>query len=1155
MVLLYEYDLIDYNARTVIVAFRSLRALKLVRKWESLNSTLIFLYGAGIDIFYSFILMILFIFLIGIIGMELFANQVKINANDEIDLINGESLRVNFDSIWNAILSGFSILIGDSWAGYYQSHARVSNASLIFFPLSFLILNFIMANLFVAIILEKFFSDDQKDAIETEERRNKAFEERQKKLNDIRGRERYRKRVKTLLTALKAYNAVLSLDARIKEKRKQSTSELSGISLNIFDQNSRIRKLLAGIIGSATFRVISYILTVVDNVALTFYTPQRDPESAVYITAKVFDIVATTFFCLEIIGKIISYGLVTNGPQSFLLSVSNVMDLISTLSGIISYCYGNRNDAFTKILLLLETLRVLRMLSITEGFRRRIQAVMMGFYKILQTIGICALYILIFGCIAVHLFKGRTLYCNEENGEQTDNIETVYDCMNMGRIWEDRDIGYNNILKSSLTLFELFTGETWVDTLSQATDSYEIDYEPIRDIYAHRILFFVAFMIFGFLFLRTLLIGVISNAFYFHNEELQGLRELSSAQRRWVSLSKIIFKAAPIKTYKEGCRFYPLYKFLKHPAFTYFITIIIFLNGLVICLDWYRAPDSVVKLIQVCLIIFNIIYWIEAILKLIFYGIDYFDSGWNIFDLVVVICITIMHIVTSQFGNRFDRAIFTICWVAKLSTLFQKVKMLRNIFQIFVLALPSIISVAALLIVVMYIFAVVGIFLFSGVKIQEELNPSCNFQDIFTAFTTIFRISTFDGWVSVMHDASRGISPNFYCVNNPQYADVRENGGDPIGCGLSYAPVYFVIFIIVIPFMFLNILIAIVVESVTEIKNLSESVLSDERLNGFLEVWGKYDPSGSGFVLYSHVWNLLYEIQEPLGASEKEMNSKFYCAVTLWMLQLKLYRYKDSGKHFVAFYDVLEALVKKCIYRPQTLAKIYSNVSKEALIKGLEELWDQKTQLAMDTENYMSKIEDIRYYYELKWKREAKSSYKEIQIRLPMLVLVILRMTRILKMKVKAKQSAAPMTLNLNNIKLKNCEPNDNMNLEEIKDEENKIYNNNNDEAKINELEGVIEDFECIENRKRESEFDDAECNIQTSRSQNHEHNSPNLSRKVKALSRLSSTKRAKHNIPKKNLEVKTKKENDEIGINLEFTQNERVQKITQTGIPYYFYV
>jgi len=1136
--------------------FRSFRALKLIRKWESLNATLIFLYGAGVDIFYSFVLIILFIFLIGIIGMDLFANQVKINANDEIDLINGKSLRVNFDTIWNALLSGFSILIGDSWAGYYQGHARVSYTALIFFPLNFLILNFIMTNLFVAIILEKFFSDEEKEALEAEERRNKIFEARQKKLNEITGHERYRKRVKTLLTALKAYNAVLSLDARIKEKRRQNANELIGISLNIFDQSSEIRKIIASIINSTTFQVISYILTVVNNVALTFYTPQHDPESSIFITAKVFDILTTTFFCIEIIGKVISNGFIMNGPQSFLLSFSNVIDLISTLSGIILYSYGNREDGLTKILLLLETLRVFRMLSITEGFRRRVQAFIRGLYNILQTVGICALYILLFGCIAVHLYKGRSFHCSEENGEQTDNIETVYDCMNMGRIWEDMDIGYNNILKSFLTLFELFTGETWVNTLAQAQDSYEIDYEPIRDIYSHKILFFVFYMIFGYIFLRTLLIGVISNAFYFHNEELQGLRQLSSAQRRWVSLSKIIFKAAPIKTYKEDCRFYHLYEFLSHPSFKYFITTTIILNGVVICLDWYRAPYSVIKLIQVCLIIFNVIYWIEAILKLIFYGRDYFDSGWNCFDLAVVICITIMHIVTNQVGTKFDHTIFTLCWVAKLCTLFKKVKMLRNIFQIFVLALPSIITVAALLIVVMYIFAVMGIFLFSGVKIQENLGPSCHFQDILTAFTTIFRISTFDGWVDVMHDTSRGFAPNFYCINNPTYSDVVRNGGNPIGCGLPYAPVYFVIFILVIPFMFLNILIAIVVASVTEIKNLSESVLSDERLNVFLEVWGKYDPRGKGFILYSHIWDLLYEVPEPLGASEKEMNSKFYCAVTLWMLQLKIYRHEQTGKHFIAFYDVLEALVKKCIYKPQTLVKIYSNASKDALIKGLEELWDQKTQLAMDSENYMSKIEDIRYYYELKWKREAKFSYKEIKTRLPTLVLIILKMTRILKERVRANKNVAPVSSNLNNAKERNSGQPEKIILEEYNlKEEEEMHRKRHEELKLNDLEGVIEDFECIDNRSRahkKFEDEDSKSSIQSSRSIISDYVPPSHSEKVLVLSKFDTTKKLNHNMPEEIIAAKPKKQYEGVQQNLENSQSEQIIKINNASVPNY---
>ena len=205
----------------------------------------------------------------------------------------------------------------------------------------------------------------------------------------------------------------------------------------------------------------------------------------------------------------------------------------------------------------------------------------------------------------------------------------------------------------------------------------------------------------------------------------------------------------------------------------------------------------------------------------------------------------------------------------------------------------------------MYIFSVIAIALFSDIKLQGSLNKHANFQNIPRAFLTVYRLATYDGWNDIMHDSMREETQYFYCVPSPTYDDVNLNNGDAIGCGYPLAFIYFIFSIIIVPFTFLNIFIAIVIASVMEIATLSESVLSDERLNGFLKAWVQYDPKGTGYVEYDRVWHLLYDIPEPLGAQEKEMNNKFYSAITLWMLQLKIYKHEKSMHHYVAFYDVL----------------------------------------------------------------------------------------------------------------------------------------------------------------------------------------------------------------------------------------------------------
>ena len=498
--------------------------------------------------------------------------------------------------------------------------------------------------------------------------------------------------------------------------------------------------------------------------------------------------------------------------------------------------------------------------------------------------------------------------------------------------------------------------------------------------------------------------GEKRKSMYKNKEKMKGNREITGVKRRWVSLTKIIFKASPIKSYGPEVPLYKLYRFLVHPVFQGFITVTVILNGLLCCLHMYRLSDYLNNIFEGCYLAFLGIYAFEVILKIFFYRKDYFNDGWQIYNLFIVFCLSMFYVLKNCADIEIAGMMINIFWTLKLFVLFSKLKVLHSVFEIFILALPSVINLALLVLLMMYIFATIGVCIFSSIKLQSNLNEQANFQNLLTAFITIFRFSTYDGWNDLMHDAMRVQSTHYYCIYNPTYQDVLANNGNAIGCGSPYASIYFVLFILIIPFMFLNIFVAIVVASVIEIAQLSESVLSDERLNILLKVWAKYDPNGTGYLEYDKVWNILYDIPEPLGASSKDMSNRYYCAITLWMLQLSLYRKEDNGYHYVAFYDVVESLVKRCLYKPQTLNKIYNNLTKEMLIKGLQELWDQRTQLAMDSDMYLNTIEDLHYYYELKRNTVLKSKYKLIKVNLPLLVWIILKISMGLRNRINMKK-------------------------------------------------------------------------------------------------------------------------------------------------------
>jgi hypothetical protein len=60
-----------------------------------------------------------------------------------------------------------------------------------------------------------------------------------------------------------------------------------------------------------------------------------------------------------------------------------------------------------------------------------------------------------------------------------------------------------------------------------------------------------------------------------------------------------------------------------------------------------------------------------------------------------------------------------------------------------------------LLLLLLYLYAILGVFLFADIKQQSALTDDANFQSFFTAFLTLIRTSTGEAWNELMADCAR----------------------------------------------------------------------------------------------------------------------------------------------------------------------------------------------------------------------------------------------------------------------------------------------------------------------------------------------------------------------------------------------------------------
>lgn len=133
-----------------------------------------------------------------------------------------------------------------------------------------------------------------------------------------------------------------------------------------------------------------------------------------------------------------------------------------------------------------------------------------------------------------------------------------------------------------------------------------------------------------------------------------------------------------------------------------------------------------------------------------FIAIDkaYFHDNWNIFDFVVVIG-SILGLLFSAFSTVKLGGATTIIRAFRITRIFRivkKAKTLRTVFNSFIYTIPALANVGGLLLLLLYLYSIVGVILFGDVKRSGIITDTLNFESFPNAFITLFSVSTGDAW-------------------------------------------------------------------------------------------------------------------------------------------------------------------------------------------------------------------------------------------------------------------------------------------------------------------------------------------------------------------------------------------------------------------------
>ncbi len=193
---------------------------------------------------------------------------------------------------------------------------------------------------------------------------------------------------------------------------------------------------------------------------LALDNPLNDPNGVLEQILYYSDLGFTTIFTIEIISRIIVFGLFFNGKNSYLKHGWNICDFVIILLSLVSLFYTQSKLNSIKVLRLLRVLKPIRIIARNEGLKLAVSALLLAIPHIFNVIMISLLCFIIFGIIGVNYLKGAFYYCYSDETYPANIIadfETIivtkFDCLNYGGIWLNQDRNYDNIVQSVVSLF------------------------------------------------------------------------------------------------------------------------------------------------------------------------------------------------------------------------------------------------------------------------------------------------------------------------------------------------------------------------------------------------------------------------------------------------------------------------------------------------------------------------------------------------------------------------------------------------------------------------------------------------------------------------------------------------------------------------------
>lgn len=704
--------------------------------------------------------------------------------------------------------------------------------------------------------------------------------------------------------------------------------KLTGVSLGIFGPENSARVFMSTVVVHPLFDNIILLLICLSSITLAMDGPTLDSDSDLAKALEILDILFTAIFVIEMFSKIFVYCFLFD-DNAYLRNPWNQLDFFIVTVSVLSVV-GLLESGGLRALRTLRALRPLRTIKRSPGLRCAVETIIRclpPFFNISIVAGVCYL---IFAIMGVQFWAGKFWKCDIET------VSNVTECAQQGGNWVNAALNFDNVLSGMLTLFEVASLEIWLDVMYNSMDApSEIGEQPIMNHRWWAAFYYVIFIIIGCFLVMNLFVGAVVDTFGIVKSEQERSGLLSESQAQFVASMRELFNNSPepepspaVETgFRRRC--FDLITFQTSSiSFDNIIAACIGVNVLVMAANWWELPELGVVVnsdaakdlqetpfnnaLEWINLAFTIIFLLEATAKLLGLGAQqYFRSKLNTFDFVVVsvsVVGTILEYASSGGNSALVDVllVFRVARVLRILRLALRFAGIKRLMQTLLFTLPAVINVLMLLVLLIFIYAVLGMSFFGhNPYVTEEdhghyalYNEHANFRYFQIAFVTLFRMTTGESWNGIMHDV------------------MQENG--------AAASVYFVSFMIIAASLLLNLVIAILLEEFQAKALFEKNAIRPADLENFTKVWTSYDPQATMNIPAKRLAAFLQDLDEPLGVSPDEAPSK----AQLVAIQLEVPRVGGYNHFTEVFSACARRVTKVATLDAQVLADVMGTLHR-----------------------------------------------------------------------------------------------------------------------------------------------------------------------------------------------------------------------------------